>query len=363
MRKKGLILLPSLVLIFALTLGMAANVSANPTSFETVAEGLNNPRGLAFSPNGDLFVAEAGFGGEGPCGPGPEGERCYGDSGSITRIDLKKGTQEYAVTGLPSLAGEDGARAIGPHDISFQGTGNAYITIGFGGHPDDREEYFGEAGADFGQLARMTASGNFWNVSDLGTYEADNNPTGDEEDTNPYGVLALPGKQVVTDAGANDLLEIAANGEISYLATFPNALGTPQVVPTTVALGPDGDYYVGQLTGFPFPVGGANVFRVPAEGGDPVVFASGFTNIIDIEFGPDGSLYVLEIAKNGLLAAFILGDWTGALIRVAPDGSQTELGTEELFAPGGVAFGPDGMLYVTNNSILPGAGQVLRIQP
>ena len=79
----------------------------------------------------------------------------------------------------------------------------------------------------------------------------------------------------------------------------------------------------------------------------------------DIEFGPDGSLYVLELSKNGLLT----GDFTGALIRVAPDGSRTELGAGELFAPGGVAFGPDGMLYVTNNSILPGLGQVLRIQP
>lgn len=358
MRKKGLVLLPSVLLILALTLGMATTVFADPTSFETVASGLNNPRGLAFSPNGDLYVAEAGFGGEGPCGPGPEGERCYGPSGSITLIDLDKGTQEYAVMGLPSLAGEGGAAAIGPHDISFQGTGNAYITIGFGGEPHDRD-LFGEAGADLAQLARMTASGNFWNVSDLGTYEADENPTGDEEDTNPYGVLALPGKQVVVDAGGNVLLEVDANGAIKPLATFPNAVGTPDVVPTAVALGPDGAYYVAQLTGFPFIPGSANVFRVPAEGGDPVVFESGFTNIIDIEFGPDGSLYVLELSKNGLLT----GDLTGALIRVAPDGSRTELGAGELFAPGGVAFGSDGMLYVTNNSILPGLGQVLRIQP
>jgi hypothetical protein len=46
------------------------------------------------------------------------------------------------------------------------------------------------------------------------------------------------------------------------------------------------------------------------------VFLSGFTNVIDIVFGPDGSLYVLEIAHNGLLS----GDPTGALIRVDQDG-------------------------------------------
>jgi hypothetical protein len=42
-----------------------------------------------------------------------------------------------------------------------------------------------------------------------------------------------------------------------------------QAVPTSVAVAPDGAYYVGQLTGFPFPVGGARVFRVvrpPAAG-------------------------------------------------------------------------------------------------
>jgi hypothetical protein len=29
-----------------------------------------------------------------------------------------------------------------------------------------------------------------------------------------------------------------------------------------VVVGPDGAYYVSQLTGFPFPVGAANVYRV-----------------------------------------------------------------------------------------------------
>ena len=151
-----------------------------------------------------------------------------------------------------------------------------------------------------------------------GQFEADNNPTGDEVDSNPYGMLALAGKQIVADAGANALLEIRANGRSLRLATFadrmvdaPPFLGLPpgtqipmDAVPTSVALGPDGNYYVGQLTGFPFPVGAANIYRVPAEGGTPEVFASGFTHIVDLTFGPDGSLYVLQIAKNGLLAAF-----------------------------------------------------------
>jgi glucose/arabinose dehydrogenase len=102
---------------------------------------------------------------------------------------------------------------------------------------------------------------------------------------------------------------------------------------------------------------------VPAQGGSPEVYAGGFTAVVDVAFGPDGSLYVLEIAQNGLLAAFDGGDWTGALVRVRPDGTRTEVAVGALFAPGGVTVGPDGAVYVTNNSIFSGTGQVLRLEP
>ena len=350
---------------------------SNPETTVAVASDLNNPRGLNFGPDAALYVAEAGSGGPGPCAEGPEGLRCYGTTGSIARIDLRTGTMTRIATDLPSLAGEDGSFATGVHDIYFQGLGNGFMTIGFGGDPAARANDFGLAGASFASMVHMNASGE-WNLQeDLGAYEASANPTGDEVDSNPYGILALPGKQVVADAGANALNQVDANGTISTLATFPDRLveappflelppGTlipMDAVPTSVTRGPDGNYYVGQLTGFPFPVGGANVYRVPAQGGTPEVYASGFTAIIDVAFGSDGSLYVLEIAKNGLLDAFIFGDWTGGLIRVAPDGTRTEIAAGELLAPGGAAVGKDGALYVTNNSIFSGAGQVLSIAP
>ena len=352
-------------------------ILAGQGTWTVVVAGLDNPRGLAFGPEGALYIAQAGSGGDGLCGPGPEGTRCYGDSGTISRYDLRKGSLTDVVTGLPSLATEDGHMfAIGPNDLSFQGRGNLFFTIGFGGDPNAREDLFGPDGAKLAHLGRATPNGAWKLLEDLGQFEADANPTGDEIDSNPYGILALAGKQIVADAGANALVQVRSNG-ISALATFPNRmvdappfLGLPpgtqipmDAVPTSVAVGPDGDYYVGQLTGFPFPVGAANVYRVPQKGGTPVVFASGFTHIVDLTFGPDGSLYVLEIAKNGLLAAFDTNDWTGALIRIAPNGTQTELVPGVLTAPGGVAVGSDGALYVTNNSIYSDAGEVLKIQP
>ena len=347
------------------TLGAALLVaaSAHAQTVETVASGLNNPRGLAFAPNGDLYVAEAGIGGNEYCHRGPTGDRCFGKTGAIVKLDLRRGTRETVVAGLPSMAATGGAAATGPHDVSFQGQGNLFVTIGFGGAPDLRAVLGPESGT-MAVLGRVTSDGGYRIVSDIGTFEGAENPDGGPPDnnladTNPYGVLALPGKVVVADAGANALFEIAADGAIRTLAVFhdqPFPGGPPRdAVPTTVVQGPDGDYYVSQLTGGPFTVGAAKVFRVPAEGGVPEPVLHGFTNVIDIAVGPDGSLYVLQIAEP------LFNFATGKLIRVAPDGTPTPLNVA-LFAPGGIAIAKDGTIYVTNRSVVPGGGEVLAIR-
>jgi hypothetical protein len=354
--------------------GLVGSIDATSGSWEVVVPGLDNPRGLNFGPHGRLYIAEAGRGGDGPCGPGPEGTRCFGNTGAITRWNPRTENIERIVTGLPSLGAEGtGAAAIGPHDVDIDPLGFAFVTIGFGGDPADRETDFGPNGRRLARELLLLPRNHRINVKDLGNFESANDPNLDGPDSNPYGLLARWGRQVIVDAGANDLLQVGLGGRTSVLATFadrmvpaPPFLGLPpgaqipmDAVPTTVTLGPGGDYLVGQLTGFPFPIGGANVYRVPANGGTPTVYAGGFTNIIDIAYGRDGSLYVLEIAKNGLLS----GDFTGALIRVRRNGTRTELAEGVLTAPGGIAIGPDGALYVTNNSIFPGIGEVLRIQP
>src|SRR5215207_6113814 len=90
-----------------------------------VMSGLDNPRGLAFGPEGALYVAEAGRGGDGPCIPGGGGTvRCYGATGAITRVSpLEFGGQVRIMTGLPSLAPGGGFGADGPVDIAFGGRG------------------------------------------------------------------------------------------------------------------------------------------------------------------------------------------------------------------------------------------------
>ena len=308
---------------------------------------------------------------------GPEGRSCYGESGAVTRI--KNGNQARVVRTLPSFAGEGGFAAAGPHDVSFTGTDETlFVTVGEG----FREE---TGDGRFSRLLRVKDSGATASVADLLAYEQENNPdggtdpfSGDPEiNSNPYSAVSLKGGgHAVADAAGNSLLRVSPGGNVKTRAVFPtrpvedpDQYDLPpgfryQSVPNAVAKGSDGSYYVGELTGFPFPVGEARVYRVKPGSDRPRVYAEGFTNIIDVAIGPDGSLYVLEIVKKGLLQAEgPEGDMTGRLVRVRPNGERRTVASEGLTAPSGVAVAPDGTVYVSNFGIFPNQGQVVRIEP
>ncbi|MEO6212062.1 MAG: ScyD/ScyE family protein, partial [Vicinamibacterales bacterium] len=219
----------------ALGLCLFTGSPAAQPAVTVVMTGLDNPRGLAFGPEGALYVVEAGRGGSGPCIVMRGLNRCYGPTGAMTR--LWRGTQERIVTGLPSYADASG-EATGAHDVSFQGRGGAYVTIGLAADPAVRSG-FGAAGALFGTLVHVSASGQLKVVADISAHEAANNPDGNLIDSNPFGVLAEAGARIVTDAGANALLEVRANGDISTLAVFPARPGrSTDAVPTGVVRGP-----------------------------------------------------------------------------------------------------------------------------
>jgi hypothetical protein len=326
---------------------------------------LDAPRGLAFGPEGALYVAEAGTTAiTGPCVPlfpAARGQTCYSGTGAVSR--LWKGEQSRILSGLPSMYSPTTTDIYGPHDVGFQGRGNGFVSIGWGADPALRTS-LGSVGAQFGTVHRFNPGGKLEMIADIAAFESAENPAGGRFDSNPFGLLAEPGRRFVTDAGGNSLVEIGGDGAVSLVATFapilapPGAAGPPssEPVPTAVQRGPDGALYVSTLTGVPFRPGTAAIYRV-VPGGPPQVHAGGFSFITDFAWGEDGSLYVLQFASTAGMGG------PGVVIRVAPDNGARSTVIATLSTPTGITVGPDGALYVSNKGRLPAQGEVLRIIP
>jgi hypothetical protein len=348
---------------------LSESADAQEYAIREVMSGLASPRGMAFGPDGNLYVAEAGRGGNGPSIVLGTGQQAfYGTTGGLSR--LRNGVQERVISGLPSVAhpGPGGVVAQGLADIVFDGSGNTYGVIGLGGDPRLRSN-LGAPGADFGTLVRLSLdAGQLERIADLGAHEIANNPDGGPIDSNPFGLALAPeGDFLIADAGANDFLGVNSAGSVRTLAFLPNRpntlpFGPPtlQSVPTAVDVGPDGAYYIGELTGGPFPPGASIIHRFDPATGNLTVAHTGFTNITDLTFDGDGNLYVLQMTTNGLTSA--MGPGPGKLIKIeAVTGNRTTIASAGLMFPGSVVAAPDGGLYVTNVITSPNAGQVLHI--
>lgn len=233
-------------------------------------------------------------------------------------------------------------------------------------------------------------------VADLGAFEAATNPDGAEIDSNPFGVAALRGRRaLVADAGANDLLQIGRRGRVHLVATFPSQLvgtknaksvaGCPDAepdlafvcelpkripaepVPTSVAVGPDGAWYVGELKGFPAPLGRSRIWRIEpgtrdAEcGSSPAcrVVARGFTSIVDLSFNRDGSLLVTELDEASWLAAEFGQGGLGSV-----NSCDVVTGTCDVIAElplPSAAAGTRRHTFATMLSLVPGEADVVKI--
>jgi len=360
----------ALVVLSAATVAPAA-AHGNKPHIKVLASGLDNPRGISVDGKGRVLVALAGRG-------GPNG---FGLTGRILRITGNK--VSVFNDGLPSVISPEG-EVSGPVNVAWGGLHKAIAVVG--GGPQNVDPGFDTVMRITKKTQTVIADVQAFRNTHPDSTDLDQppNPT----DSNAYGLAMLRGgKKLVTDAAGNDLLLVKADGSIRTVAKFPNEListahlGDPKLpamlpaeaVPTSVTVGPDGYWYVGELKGFPFTPGQSRIWRVAPWANnvtcDPNVkkkscslYADGFTSIIDLQFGRGGNLYVLEIAKKGVFNLFVPnGDPTGALIRLH-HGKRTEIAKGKLTAPGGIAITRDGTIYVTNKSTSVGAGEVLRIR-
>jgi len=340
------------------------------STIQVVAGGLNAPRKLVYDSDGHrVLVAEAGVlaGDTGPCGFAERGlPFCLGLTGSIFQYSESGQAPRRIVTGLPSAGLQAGPPVvIGLHDLSLTGDG---LTVAFGllGNQPYRDS-LGPDAAALAQIATINGAGKVKPFADIVGFEDQLYPGRPE--ANPYGVATGPYGTVVANAGGpefagNDLLLVKPNGTITQLAQFParhpaaDPTDTIESVPTAVAQGPDGAFYVGELTGAPFYPGEARVWRV-VPGQPATVYAQGFTLITDLAFDAQGRLIVLETAQDNPFDT----DQDGALIRVEQNGQRTVLASAGMKNPGGVALAGPGVYYVTSgNATGGGVGQLLKIQ-
>lgn len=396
---RGFMLLVAMALLATmLPLGIAS-ADEHGIEHEIVVDGLRNPRQMDIAA-GHLYVAEAGIGGQDDSDcfatepEEPDSQICYGHTSRVTRVNLADDTDEVVLDELPSLAGPGsdeepaGWFAVGAHDVSLRAPDDGVVIMGLGAPPEFRQVVVDETGepraGELGTLRHANfATDTHEPAADLAAYEQAENPDGGDPeelgiDTNPYSVLLDGDDAVVADAGGNSLLRVpvdAMGGEtdtadIETIAVFPrNPQPFPRFipegpppgfmfpgdsVPTSIFQDDEGDYLVGELPGFPFQPGAARVWSVDGDGTevDPDFYADGFATIIDLAIGPDGHLYVLEIANLGLIAAEFEGEFRGGLVRYhAETGRREVLLTDPLFAPGGMAFDEDGTLYIANCSV------------
>ncbi len=356
----------------ALGVRTLAQLPANATVY---ASGLEGPRGLAFGPDGSLYVAEAGLGGKtstvGTCPqtPTPVGPYTGGLTARISKVDTKREITTV-VSGLPSAVNAM-ASALGVGDVAFL-EGDLYAVLAGGGCSHGNTDFPNE-------VIKVNVKNGTWtkvaNMSQaLVKYPAKFTSTDDyEPDGTWYGMISHEGVLYAVEPNHGQVFSVTPEGKVRQVIDISASQG--HIVPTSL-VATEGVLYVGNLNLFPIDPHWAKVMTIAKNvyvpnplpgfgslfGGfgqwNIVSSKAGFTTIVSMKIGPDGLLYVLELsdfAANGPTQG------KGKVVRVKRSGDIEDVVTG-LTVPTGMTFGPDGLLYVSNLGAAGGSvGQILQI--
>ncbi len=202
-------------------------------------------------------------------------------------------------------------------------------------------------------------------VADLGQWLRDN-PVANvpPADYSPEGswfdLLALPDGSalLVVEANSQQLLSVTPDGEVTRVAD----LSGDNQVPTVVAVAPNGEIFVGYLSGAPYPNGAAKVVEIASDGTATTVW-TGLTTVTGLAVEEDGTLLALEMSTGNTADPPFLVENSGKIVRQTGPDSAEDVVTE-LNLPTHLTIGPDGAYYVASPAIGAdaGTGYVVRIE-
>lgn len=331
---------------------------------ETILTGLDNPRGVAVSITGEMFVVEAGTGlhlldptkwdgkltkftdinADGDFEDEAEAERWF------SHFPTYNGFSAYG-TGRDEVSG--------PSDLLLHSDGRLFLSVDDGGLSNSMA------------LHVISPDGR------IGLTLADrNNMNGISFDRDQQKIFAV-------ESGLNMLIEISFTGEFRDIVLFPFLDSGQQAVPAGLAVDPrTGDLLVALFSGYlfdeqassiddiiSFVEGDAKIVRVVPDTGKTTDEIIDLTTAVDVEIDEAGNIYVVEMATTPtklLPMGFDLYDpqalpvhggylrFSGRVTVYPADGCSPRVLADGIDTPTNIAIGPDGALYISTGQGTPG---------